>query len=84
MEKRPLKIVLPGAFWVALLGFATLWLPQFVPDAPWLPDVLLLLAALGKGLQVYIQAANTEPQASRTLDTQPAQPVGKFSRWFWG
>lgn len=80
--KQPFTIVLPGAFWVALIGFVTLWLPQFVPDAPWLPDVLLLLAALGKGLQVYLKGA--EQPASRTLDTQPAQPVGKLSRWFWG
>lgn len=76
------KITLPGAFWVGLIAFITLALPQIVPGAPWLPEVLLILTAVGKGLEVYVKNQNTQA-ATRALG-DPPEPSHRFSRWFWG
>lgn len=71
-----MKITLPGAFWLALITFITLWLPALVPGAPWLPRVLLVLTAIGKAVQVAVEA-----QPSRALDLAPRS---SFARWLWG
>jgi hypothetical protein len=48
------NIRIPGALWLALIAGMIHWLPQIVPDAPWLPIALLILAALGKAVEVLV------------------------------
>lgn len=60
---------IPGVFWLAVIGFAIVWLPQLVPGAPWLDQAVLVLMALLKAVEVIV---NGPPPAVRApVDHSP-------------
>lgn len=68
---------IPGMFWVALIVFVIKWLPELVPDVPWLPTALLVLSALLKAIEVVVQQHDQRMIGTMTLGRW-------FGRWLIG
>ncbi len=70
----------PGTFWVALVTFVSIWLPQLVPGAPWLPYAVLGLAALLKAVEVL---TDSQPRTIRGV-TRAETGWQMVGRWLVG
>lgn len=83
------KFVIPGPFWLALIAFITVWLPDLAPGAPWLPSALLVLTAIAKAVQVLVTPppeldhANTANRSYYPAPPPPS-PTDKVVRWLVG
>jgi hypothetical protein len=71
---------LPGVFWLALIEFATEWLPHIV-DAPWVPRALLLLLALAKAIEIIVVQSSDVVMLSKK---QKAFHRKKLAQWLIG